>query len=176
MKAIRLSKREKYAVSAAIAVVGIFILIRFVWFPAMDYQSRLYRTLKHKTDILMQMRGLQAEYQDLMQSAERLKRRYARRQKGFTLFSFLDRLARDTGIKDNIAYMKPSSAAQKDSEYKVSIVELKLQGINLKTLTDYLYGVETSRNAITIKRASITKTGKNKALIDAVLQVEAVEI
>jgi len=176
MKAIRLSKREKYTVFTAIAAVGMYILIQYVCFPTLDYRSRLHRTLKQKTDVLAQMQHLQTEYQDLMQNAERLKRRYARRQKGFTLFSFLDRLARDTGIKDNIAYMKPSNAAQKDSAYKVSIVEVKLQGINLTTLTDYLYGVETSRNAITIKRMSITKKGKNKGLIDAVLQVEVVEI
>jgi len=174
--AIRLSKREKYAVFAVIVVAGIYCLTQFVVLPAMAYRSRLHRVLHHKADVLDQMRRLQLDYVDLVKKSERLKRRYARRQKGFTLFSFLDQLARETGIKDNIAYMKPSSAVQKDSPYKLSIVEVKLQGINLSSLTDYLYGIEMSANAITVKRASITQKGKSNASIDVVLQVETVEI
>jgi len=98
-----------------------------------------------------------------------------RRTANFTLFSFLDQLAGDSGLKDHIAYMKPSTTVNEDSGIKISRVELKLQEITLKDLTSYLFKVETSENMLILKRLSITKTGKNSSMISAVLQVETFE-
>ena len=78
--------------------------------------------------------------------------------------------------KDRIAYMKPSSSIQKSGPFKVSTVEMKLQAISLKQLTDYLYSVETSKDMVTVKRASFVKKAGGPAAIDAVLQVETVDI
>jgi len=86
----------------------------------------------------------------------------------------LDQLAGEAGIKDHIAYMKPSKSRPKNSPYNLSMVELKLQGISIKQLTPYLYMVETSKNMVFIRRISITKTGK-EGMIDAILQVETFE-
>lgn len=72
--------------------------------------------------------------------------------------------------------MKPSTSVQKDSPFKISQVEMKLKGLTLEQLISYLYNVETSKNMITIKKLSISKTGKQEGFIDAVLQVETTEI
>jgi len=122
------------------------------------------------------MLALRSEYEAITQKAHLSKSRFAKRQKGFTLFSFLDRLAGETGLKDDIIYMKPSTSVQKNSPIKLSKVEMKLQAITLKQLAAYLYRVETSENVVTVKRLSISKTGKQKEFIDAVLQVETFEI
>jgi general secretion pathway protein M len=92
------------------------------------------------------------------------------------LFSFLDRLAGESGIKDQISYMKPSKTVQKNSPYKISRVEMKLDAITLEQLTNYLHGVETSKNMVDIKKISISKKDKKQGLLTAVLQVETVEI
>ena len=72
--------------------------------------------------------------------------------------------------------MKPSTSAQKNSPYKISQVEMKLQGITLRQLTTYLHMVELSKNMVYIKKLSILKTGKPKGFVDAVLQVETTEM
>ncbi len=172
----RLSNRERYAVYAASIAICLFVIVQFILFPAIDNKARLKRSLQVKTKVLEEMRGLQAEFDAIKQKSEQLKRRFATREKGFTLFSFLDRLARDTGIKNQIAYMKPASAVQKKGQFKISTVEMKIQAVSLSKLADYLYEIETSKNMVTIKRASFVKKGKGKGLIDAVLQVETVEI
>ncbi len=84
-----------------------------------------------------------------------------------------DKLARQTGIKDRIAYMKPSSSVQKNGP-KISVVEMKLQAITLEQLIKYLYGMETSDKMVTLKRASFLKKGKDQPAIDAILQVETI--
>ena len=173
---MKLSKREKYAVSAAIVLISIFVVIQFIVFPFVEKKKRMKNALKSKTEVLAQMRVLKSEYETLTNRAGSWEKRIRERESGFTLFSFLDKLAGETGIKDNIAYMKPSKSDQKDSHYKRSLVDMKLQGINLKQLTPYLHKIETSKNSIFIKRISISKKGKNKEFADAVLQVETFEI
>ena len=101
---------------------------------------------------------------------------FNQREKGFNLFSFLDKLAGETGLKDKIIYMKPSTSISKDRKHKTSMVEMKLQAINLKHLTTYLYHVETSKNMVFITRVSISKTDKDKGVVNTVLNVVTLEI
>ena len=171
-----LNKREKYAVYAASGLIAFFILIQVIISPIIDKRERLTRTLQAKTKTLEEMRILQSEYGIIRERAGLSKKRFEARNKDFTLFSFLDRLADKSGIKNHISYMKPSTSAREKSGYKISKVEMKLQSITLKQLTSYLHGVETSKNAVSIKRISIVKTGIKEGYVNAVLQIETVEI
>jgi general secretion pathway protein M len=172
----KMNKRERYAIMLAAGVIGIFLIVTFIVEPFLSKTDQLKNSLHDKTVMLEQMRQLQSEYGALTQKTEVSKALFSRRQKGFKLFSFLDQLAGKTGIKDHISYMKPSTKVQKNSLYKISRVEMKLDAITLKQLTAYLYGVETSRNMVDIKRISISKKDKKQGLLTAVLQVETVEI
>lgn len=174
MKLSRLSKRERYAVYAAVAFISLYIVIELVIGPFMERRNRLERMLQTKRETIQQMRALKAEYESLEGQNLSFKKYFAERPPGFTLFSFLDQLAGEAGVKDNIAYMKPSKSRPENSPFNVSLVELKLQGINMKQLTPYLHKVETSEYMVFLRRISITKTGK-EGLIDAVLQVETFE-
>lgn len=171
----KLTKREKYAIYALSGAVCLFVLIQFFIFPAIDKQERLERTLQVKEKMLREMITLKSEYNTIHQQANSSKQRFKNRKKGFTLFSFLNGLIDETGIKEHVTYMKPSTKLQKDSPYKISKVEMKLQGLTLQELTNYLYMVESSKNMVNISRISIIKTGKQEGFIDAVLQVETIE-
>jgi general secretion pathway protein M len=171
----KLTKREKYAVYAMSGAVLVFIIIQFIVFPSFDREKRLKRELQAKSEALREMIVLKSDYGEIEKRTHASSVRFANREKGFTLFSFLDRLTGEARIKEYVTYMKPSTTVQKNSPYKVSQVEMKLQGLTLQQLTTYLYMVETSKNMIYVKRLSIVKTGKQEGFIDAVLQVETVE-
>ncbi len=171
-----LNKRERYGILLAAGVIGIFIIAVFIVEPFLSRSANMKNSRQTKADMLVEMQKLQSEYTALTQQAKVSKSRFQRRQKGFTLFSFLDRLAGESGIKDRISYMKPTKKVQKNSPYKISRVEMKLESITLEQLTNYLYGVETSKNMVDIKKISISKKDKNQGLLTAVLQVETVEI
>jgi general secretion pathway protein M len=173
----KLNKRERYAIMGAAGVIGIFLIATFIVEPFFNRTNQMKRNLQAKAVMVEQMRQLQSEYAGLTQKEKISKSRFLRREKGFKLYSFLDRLAGEAGIKkDRIIYMKPTTKAQKDSPYKISRVEMKLEAITLEQLTTYLYGVETSRNMVDVKKISISKKDKKQGLITAVLQVETVEI
>jgi general secretion pathway protein M len=172
----KMNKRERYAIMLAAGVIGIFLVVTFIVEPFLNKTDQLKKSLQDKAVMLEQMRQLQSEYRTLTQKAKVSEALFSRRQKGFKLFSFLDQLAGEAGVKDRISYMKPSTKVQKNSPYKISRVEMKLDAITLKQLTTYLYGVETSKNMVDIKRISISKKDKKQGLLTAVLQVETLEI
>lgn len=172
----KLSRREKIGVYGALTSIFIFSAVQFGVFPALENRARLERVLQAKRDMVRQMLKLQTDYYAIVRLGEQVKDRFSKRSPGFTLFSFLDGLAGESGIKGHIAYMKPSSVVQKDASYKISRVEVKLQAVTMAKLSKYLHQVETSANMVTVRRASIVRTGKEKGLIDAVLQVETIEL
>ena len=171
----KLNRREKYSIYALSGAICLFILLQFIIFPSFDKRKGLKRVLRAKTDMLEEMTALKSEYNTIKKRTELSKLRFEKREKGFTLFSFLDKLTGKAGIKNHVIYMKPSTSVQKNSPFKISQVEMKLQGLTLKQLTSYLHMVETSKNMANIKRLSISKTGKQEGFIDAVLQVETAE-
>ena len=172
----KLNKRERYAIIAAIGVVGIFLIVQYIIGPFLSRMDQKKNMLRSKAVEVEQMRQMQAEYESLTQKAHISESRFRNRQKGFTLFSFLDRLAGEAGIKDHISYMKPSKKIDKNSPYRISSVEMKLEAITLEQLTNYLYGVETSENMVDVEKISITKKDIKQGLITAILQVETVEL
>jgi general secretion pathway protein M len=171
-----LNKRERLGMMLATGVIGIFLITVFIVEPCLGRAANVRNSLKTKAEMLAEMQQWQSEYVALTQQTKISKSRFQRRQKGFTLFSFLDRLAGTSGIKDRISYMKPSKTVQKNSPYKISRVEMKVEAITLEQLTNYLYSVETSKNMVDVKKISISKKDKKQGLLTAILQVETVEI
>ena len=173
----KLTRREKHSLYAASGIICLFIIMQFIVLPVFDKQDRLQRSLKVKTKNLEHMIDLKSQHDAIIQRTDLSKAHFENRAKGFTLFSFLDKLSGKAGVKDHITYMKPSTTVQKNSPYKTSRVEMKLRGLTLQQLTVYLHMVETSKNMVNVKRLSISKSGKQQAgFIDAVLQVETSEI
>ena len=171
----KLNRREKYIIYGAGGLLGLLVIIVFVVTPFFEHKKQSHRSLQAKKVELEEMRGLQVEYAALKEKLQLSKVRFSKREKGFTLFSFLDQLAGQAGIKDRISYMKPSKTVQTNTKYKISRVEMKLDDITLEQLTTYLYGVETSKNMVMVKKVSISKKEKKQGLINVVLQVETVE-
>ena len=171
----QLSKREKAAVGIALTCICLYVMVDFAVLPYLAHIDRLERRVSSRTRVLAEMKRLQGDYQALSARADLTRKRYAGRQKGFTLFSFMDKLAGQVKVKKHMTYMKPTTTPQKNSPFKLSQVEMKLEGLTLKQLTAYLYRIETSKDLVFIKRMSITKTSKQQGLIDAVLQVETLE-
>ena len=172
----KLNKRERYIIMLGVGVAFIIIVAQFIVEPVLNRTEQRKRKLQTKAMMLEQMRQWQAEYDALTQKANFSKSRFRNRPRGFNLFSFMDRLAKESGVKDRIIYMKPTKKVQKNSPYKLSQVEMKLEAITLEQLTNYLYGIETSKNMVDIKKISISKKDKKQGLITAVMQVETFEI
>lgn len=169
---VNLQQREKLAIAIAGAALLLFLVLQLLIFPLIDRRDRLRKEIITKTEDVQKIQNLQAEYLLLSRSSVGMENRIKKRPKTFTLFSFIDRLAGKSNIKNNIIYMKPSTANIKNSSYKLSTVEMKLNALTMDQLTTFLHGVEDLLNVVWIKRISITRDDKNEGLLNTVLQVE----
>ncbi|MBR9987365.1 MAG: hypothetical protein KFF68_15790 [Desulfosarcina sp.] len=174
--AIKLNRREKIGVAAAAAAIVIFLVLQILVFPLFEKNAQLSRTLATRQQEREEILLLQTEYLKTAEKAQAAERHLKRRKQGFTLFSFLETLAGQTGVKSHIAYMRPTTTSQKDSTYRLSMVEMKLQEITMSQFLAYLHGIETSMDMIAIKRLSISKGEQKADLINTVFQVETLEM
>lgn len=172
----KLSRREKIIVTAGGCALVVFLLAQWVVAPVLGRSAQLRRTADAKAVMLADMQRMKAEIEDLRSQAKLSESRFTQRDKGFTLFSFLDQLAGQARIKERVSYMRPSKIDQKNSSYKLSRVEMKLEAVTLEQLTQFLYGVETSRNSAAVSKLSISRRDQKEGLLDAVLQVDTLEL
>ena len=172
----KLNKRERYIIFGAVCILSFIVVSQFIVTPFFDKRNRMKESLKSRQVMLAKMQQWQAEFKALKNDTQISKSRFARRSKKFKLFSFMDQLAVQAGIKDRVTYMKPSKGVQKNGGYRISRVEMKLDAITLDQLVTYLHGVETSENMVDVIKLSITKKDKTQGLISVVMQVETAEI
>ncbi len=172
---MNLNRREKYAVSAAGIVIGCFLAIQFGVFPMIDRNRQLKRMVAIKSRTLADMQVLEAEFNKLKKRTEDTRLRIAGQKSDGSLFSILDQDAGKIGLKERIAYMKPSTIEDKDSPYKISTVEMKLQQITMAQLVAFLSSVERAGDTIGVRRMSLVRAGEqNNKTIDAVLEFQTV--
>ncbi|MBS0013488.1 MAG: type II secretion system protein M [Desulfobacterales bacterium] len=174
-KRINLNRREKLAVTAGAGFVAVFLVFELLVHPVFEKRSRLRDQLASRQAALVEMVEMYRQHQVIQANAERTQNRYTLRPAGFTLFSFMDRVAGETGVKQYITYMKPSSSTDETTGTTISYVELKLQDISLNDLISYLFEVETSENMVRVSRLSISKAGETEGLLSVVMQAEAVD-
>ena len=171
--AIQLGRREKKSLYILAGFLILYSIYNYVITPVFDSRTKALSLLDSRTEDLKKMVELHSEYKAMKKQSELSGQLISKRDKNFTLFSFLDDLAGKAKVKDNINYMKPSVSDQNESGLKLSVVEMKLQSITLEQLTDFLYNVETSEKSVYVKRLSVSKE-KKEGTISAVLQVETV--
>ena len=127
----KLSRREKIIVAGGGGLLLLFALIQLVIVPVFERNARMTRAVQSKTQILADMYRLKSEYDGLSSRAKQSEARFTRRDKGFTLFSFLDQLAGQARVKERVSYMRPTKIEQKNSPLKHSRVEMKLEAVTL---------------------------------------------
>jgi len=165
-----LGKQEKLVLFAGTGFLALFFLAQFLVIPFLENRDALKRGIESKRAGLKEMRTLKAEYESYQKGAEGIKGRLQGREKGFTLFSYMEQAAGRARIKDHISYMKPSDS-QSNGGVKESMVEMKLDKINLRQLVDYLYQVESPGHLVRVKRLSVKDNPSAPGYLDAVMQV-----
>lgn len=167
---MRLARRERYFVFGAALFIALFLLFQFVLLPFFEARRRVTRGVEAKKRGLEEIVRLSSEYRRYQKDAQGVERILAGRERGFTLFSFLEKQAGDADVKKNIKYMKPSVSTG-SGPYKESLVEMKLEAVSLQKLTGYLYRIESPEKAVSIKRISIKQNQRKAGSLDAILQV-----
>ncbi|MFP4475292.1 MAG: type II secretion system protein GspM [Desulfatibacillaceae bacterium] len=172
----KLGKSEKRLVALAVMVICAIVLVEFVITPVLERRKRLENSVARAQNDLADIQILAQDYARVMARSSQAANRLDRRPAGFSLFSFLDTLAGQAGVKSHLAYMNPSASPVPESPFRRSQVDLKLQRISMEQLMQYLYRIESSDNEVFVRRMKITRTGKDEPYVDAVIQVVTLEL
>ncbi|THB74364.1 MAG: general secretion pathway protein GspM [Desulfobacteraceae bacterium] len=169
---LNLSVREKNALVLAGIFMALFVVVQFIYYPAMDKQQRLRTALEYQQHSLGEMIRLQQQYQALNRGVLDQKQMIQERPPDFSLFSFLDAQAEQSGVKKRVDYMQPFEQESPYPEYDLERVKVKLKALVLKELMTFLFKVEEDSSGVFITSLSISRTGKQQDVLDAVVEAQ----
>ena len=166
----QLTTSQKRTVTAGLVFAGVVLLAQFVVVPYFDARQKVRSAIVASEKALQEITALGAEYGILRQRWEEIRRASERRPPGFTLLSYLERRAGDAALKTNIRSLTPLMLAPSGA-FEETAVEMKLDKLTMKQLTDFLYLVESPEEMIRVRRISVVKMKENPEYLSALIQV-----
>jgi general secretion pathway protein M len=166
----QLTQSQKYALIAGLVFVVVALLVQFALFPYFDARQKVIGAIAASEKTLRELASLSEEYGVLRQRSEEIRRVIERRPPGFALFSYLEKRAGDAGVKTNIKSMNPLKSAPQGA-YEETAVEMRLEKLTMKQLTDFLYLVESSEDLVRIRKMSVGKMKESAEYLSVSIQV-----
>jgi hypothetical protein len=168
----QLSTREKNTIALGSILILVFLAVQFIYLPLKDKKKELERILRVEEETVRQMVQLHKQYRDLTGEPDMEQTIPAAKPPDFTLFSFLDSEAEKSGVKKNIDHMRPFSQDMDDGPFLISKVRLKLKNMYLNDFIHFIKGVETSGNGVSVISLSLSRTGDQATLLEAVMEAQ----
>ena len=166
----QLTKSQKNTVLAGLVFVAAALLVQFAVFPYFDARQKVRGAIAVGEKTLRELATLGVEYGVLRQRSEEIRRVIERRPPGFALFSFLEKRAGDAGVKTNIKSINPLKSAP-EGAYEETAVEMRLDKLTMKQLTDLLYLVESREDLVRIRKMSVGKMKESPEYLSVLIQL-----
>lgn len=167
----QMSRRERVMVLAGGLVVLLTILYFGIIEPYQNAMDRLGVKVRSRQNQLAEVMKLRSEFLDLQQVQNDLERRIDANP-GFSIFSFIESVATQNEVKDNLVSVRPQPPATLD-RIKEESVEIRLEKIDLNHLVRFLYSVENAKAVLQIKSLRIKIRFDDKTQLDATMLIAA---
>lgn len=161
-----LDLKQRRIAAAGAAFVVLALLLELAVFPLWDKGVKMKKSIAANERILKEVKILDAEFATQNAQISRIKQTMAMRRPDFTLFSHLEKKAQAAGVKGNIKQMN-SIPGMKSASFEESLVDMKLEKITIRQLSDFLYQVESPSEMIRMKRITISKMKESPEYISA---------
>jgi hypothetical protein len=147
----------------------------FLLGPVLEKRHRIERAVEKREQDLKVMTGLREKWGQIKERQAAADRILGRREAGFNMLSFLEGVSREAGISEKIVHMKPISSADTLNDLRQEGMEISLEGVDLREIARYLYGIEYAEGLVHIKRIRIQRPSGEKFVIslNVTLQVVA---
>jgi general secretion pathway protein M len=166
-----LQRRERLFVIGAGALLVVFLLFKLTIDPMLKRSADLDRQIVTARRQLDEVRTMQQAYQRQKKVVDNINSQL-KNQPNFAIFSRLEELAGQTGIRSKIVHMKPTVSTPNEV-YNEESVEVKVEGVTLEQLVQYLHQVENSPQLLKIKRLEMKPRFDNRQILTATFRVSA---
>lgn len=166
----QLTKGQKRNVLVGLVFAAGVLLVQFGVVPWLEARQRVAGAIAGSEKALREIASLGAEYGVLRQRSEEVKRVVERRPPGFALLSYLEKKAAEAGVKGHIRFINPLKPVPAET-YEETAVEMKLDKLTMKQLTDLLYAVESREDLVRIRKMSAGKMKESPEYLAVLIQV-----
>jgi len=156
-------KRERLVLAGGAVLLGLFFLAVVVIMPLLDYRADLTKATLNKERQLKEIYELSAK----ITAMERANRIGGGMRTGFSLFGFLEDLAKKQGVSERIEYIKPVTGGPGEKE----TVEVRIKGLYEDEFIGLFHGIDTSPMPLVVRRLNLRRVDKDKNL-DVTFQVQ----
>ena len=167
----RLNPREKVVVLSG----SIVLVLLFVWFALLNPYFKTMSTLDRKVTAhqrslvkVEKMRG------QIIQLRQQLADVGARRKGSRPLFSQVESLTEQTGVREQLLSMRPQPATIK-GEFRQQLVEIRLEKITLPQLVKLLHAVEYRSGGVQVKSLRAKPRFEDRSILDVSMVLMSME-
>jgi hypothetical protein len=168
----RLTRRERSLAIGVTAAVAAWAFYGSVIAPTTDRIRTLERVIPDKNSELAQIRAGIKEYNALQRQAEQVKNKIASQSAGFHLPTHLETLLDTTGLAEHLVTMTPNDLHVRP-DYAEAIVEIRLQGLTLPQIVEFMAAVQTPEPLVRVGSASIKRAPDKPGRLEATLVIHS---
>lgn len=168
----KLDAKQRKLVAGAAILVLVALILEIVVFPFWAAKTKLVKAIQVNQKKLTELSKLDAEFTLQAAAMARAKSALASRGADFTLFAYLEKKAMQANVRGRIKQMNSSKGIQSLS-LEESLIDMKLEKITIKQLTDFLYFVESPADLVKIKKITINKMKESPEYLSAQLQISS---
>ena len=168
----KLDANQKKLIAGAGILVLIALILEMAVFPFWEAKTKLTKAIQSNQKKLTELNRLDAEFTLQAASMARIKSALASRGADFSLFAYLEKKATQANVRGRIKQMN-SSPGVKSISLEESLIDMKLEKITIKQLTDFLYYVESPVDLVKVKKITINKMKESPEYLNAQLQISS---
>jgi general secretion pathway protein M len=168
----KLDEKQRNLVAGTAIFVLIALILEIAVFPFWEAKAKLTKAIQVNQKKLNEMSKLDAEFTLQEAAMAKIKRAMSARSADFTLFAYLEKKATQANVRGRIKQMNSSKGIQSVS-LEESLIDMKLEKITIKQLTDFLYFVESPADLVRIKRMTINKMKESPEYLSAQMQISS---
>jgi len=155
--------KDKNKVTSLAGILLFLLLLQFFFIPTFKKTKKINQRLADAKEQLSEIRKLGKRYLREKMSLNLTE------EKNFSFYSLVEKFATSCGVKENIVSLRPVSTPI-SSSYKSIGIEIRLEKVNLKELTQFLAEIENAKEDLIINRLLIEqdRAGLLKATVEIV--------
>ncbi len=167
----RLDTRERYIVLAG----GLFLVAVIIWLlllnPYFTTMQNLDRQIEGQRRNLERIEAMRHHIDDLRQQLAAVD---SRQRSSRPLFSQVENLTNQTGIREQLLAMRPQPDSVQGG-FKQQLVELRLERVMLSQLVRFLHAVEYDSNGIQVRSLRVRPRFDDRSRLDVSLVLMSLE-
>ncbi|MHC4644465.1 MAG: hypothetical protein ACYTBJ_03110 [Planctomycetota bacterium] len=166
-------RKHRFIVVTALVVVA-WTLFEFAIGPALERMQTLSRVIPEQEKTLIELRTKSDQYRALRTALDGLENRAGAGNGEFELVTFLESIAAELHLTQNVTTMQPT-VLEFDTDYKEVIVELQLENITLRQLVEFLLKAKSPDRFFHIKSLYIAGNAADPDLLDTIIQISTLQ-